>query len=172
MKPFTLLPALLVLSACVPPPRIETAPPSVAIREDATHGRVLAVPRSAVFPKVLDLLLDLGFQVRSANESLGLVAFHQQWVDASQVTRPILSLEGTLLFREEGAGQTRVRLELTGRWEVLGPGKSPGMVSNVLQQADAKEYEKLLDRLEAGLKERGSRGPRGSELAGSSQILR
>lgn len=147
--------SLVALLGCVPMPRIETAPVTEAAgiaRTSEAHSRVLPVPRSAVFPQVLDLLLDQGFQVRSANEILGIVAFHQQWVDGRQASKPILSLEGTLLFREEGGGRTRVRLEMTGRWEAMAFGKTPSMVSEVVQQVDPKEYRKVLDLLEQGLK--------------------
>ncbi|MFN8012341.1 MAG: hypothetical protein U0P81_13310 [Holophagaceae bacterium] len=146
---------LLFLLGCVPMPRIESAPRGAVMdaghmRE--THSRVLAVPRSAVFPRVLDLLLDQGYQVRSANEPLGFVAFHQQWVDRRQATKPILSLEGTLLFREEGTSRTRVRVEMTGRWEVMSIGETPSMVSEVVQTVDPQEYRKVLDFLEQGLR--------------------
>lgn len=66
--------SLLALLGCVPMPRIATAPAAEAVdiaRISESHSRVLPLSRAAVFSRVLDLLLDQGFQVRSANETLG-----------------------------------------------------------------------------------------------------
>lgn len=148
--------SIFVLAGCLQPPRIETAPmadPVDTARIGESHSRVLPISRSAVFPKVLDLLLDQGFQVLSVDEPLGLVSFHQQWVDRTQDTKPILILEGTLVFREAAPGATKVRVEMSGRSETLVAGKGGAvLIPSVMQKVDGAEYRKLLDLLERGLR--------------------
>jgi hypothetical protein len=153
--------ALLAMVGCVPlppvQPRLAPEPtPQEITSTRATQTRVLAVGREAVFPRIVELLMDNGFSVRSANESLGIVSFYQQWVDGGQ-SGAIISQEGTLLFKGTAPGHTEVRALLTQSWqrlEVTGGGKNVtthGMVGGVQQNAEPAEYKKLLDLLEKGL---------------------
>jgi hypothetical protein len=63
-----------------------------------------------VFPKVLDVLVDLGYQVRCANQELGQVNIHRAWTEMVMGNPFQYSIEATLLFRTETPGSTRVRI--------------------------------------------------------------
>ena len=99
---------LTVFSGCVPPPHLPPAP-SEAINQSLV--RVMPVPREAIFPKVLDVLVDLGYQVRSVNQDLGQVNIHRAWTEYGFQGHPYqYSFEATLLFRQEAPQSTRVRI--------------------------------------------------------------
>jgi len=121
------------------------------------QSRTIAIRRDAVFPRVLEVLMDGGYVIRSANTDLGLVTFYQQWMDQTQHNANIAE-EGSAIFSSAGPNQTRVRLVISGSWqrlEVTGGGfKSPdsGMIGGVLQSASPEEYAKLMDLLERGLR--------------------
>lgn len=157
MRPFFMVLLLSVLVGCIPPIRVESAPapsPERLEADRAMQTRLIQAPLDSVFPRVLDLLLDHGYQVRSVNRELGQVSFFQQWEDTSQFVRPSLMQEGTLLFRTDGSA-TRVRAMLSSRWEsVMASRGSVSTVSGVQQQSEPEQYRRLLDLLENGLKTR------------------
>ncbi|MGZ3699883.1 MAG: hypothetical protein ACXVCH_17455 [Bdellovibrionota bacterium] len=144
----------------VTPVQVRSAPQSTGQQlatVRALRTRVIATPLSAVFPKVLDVLMDSGYLVRSANETLGIISFYQQWQDTDQSGASI-SEEGTAVFRSAGPSSTEVRLILTGGWqrvESSGGGvrnfSTSALVGGVQQHADPREYKKVLDLLEKGL---------------------
>jgi hypothetical protein len=71
----------------------------------------MPVARESVFPKVLDVLIDLGYQVRCVNLELGQVNIHRAWTERNALGNPFSYLiEATLLFRHEGPQSTRVRV--------------------------------------------------------------
>jgi hypothetical protein len=133
---------------------VPTAQQAQQIR--SVQSRVIAVPYDAVFPKVLDVLMDGGFLVRSVNERMGFVYIYQQWTDAEQLEADLIE-EGSILFQPAGQGTTLVRVVLTGGWQRLqvtggGPRSTDtGMVGGVQAGAPPEEYRKLLDLLESGL---------------------
>lgn len=153
----TLLGALTitVLSGCAVPV-VRTAPPPTTQQialDRQVQLRVIAVPVESVFPKVLDVLMDNGFIVRSVNEKAGFVSFYQQWSDKTQGNANI-TLEGSLLFKSAGPNSTQARVLLTGSWQVvsLGYGDSANsMVGRVQQSTPAKEYAAVLDAIDHGL---------------------
>ncbi|HEY4082818.1 MAG TPA: hypothetical protein VGM81_19195 [Burkholderiaceae bacterium] len=152
---------LLLLSACaqLPPVQLRSAPtPSAAdiAQLRAAQSRTLAVRREAVFPKVLDVLIDNGYLIRSASPEAGVVSFSQQWNDPSQYDANITH-EGTVLFEPVDAGHTKIRVTLSGSWQRLevsnGGARSTDttMMSGVAQRTSVDEYKKLLDLIESGL---------------------
>ena len=160
----TLLATLAVLgfSGCAPlaPVQLRSAPePSEQEMAQLRNiqSRTIAIRRDAVFPRVLEVLMDGGYVIRSANTDLGLVTFYQQWMDQTQHNANIAE-EGSAIFSSAGPNQTRVRLVISGSWqrlEVTGGGfKSPdsGMIGGVSQSASPEEYAKLMDLLERGLR--------------------
>ena len=125
------------------------------IQSRSTQSRTVAVPRETVFPAILNIFMDNGFVIRSANGDLGLVSFYQQWTDTSQ-HGACIELEGSAVFSAVGATKTLVRLVLSGNWQVMVNGGGPKsdvstMVGGVQQSTPAEEYKKLLDLLEVGL---------------------
>lgn len=150
--------AIAVLSGCVirPPAQIRTAPlptPQEIALKRQEQSRVIAVPLESVFPKVLDVLMDNGFIVRSVNEKAGFVSFSQQWQDKSW-NGVNITIEGSLLFRSAGTNSTQVRVALTGSLEAFscdGVYSSTSMVRDVQQNASAKEYQMVLDVIDHGL---------------------
>lgn len=153
MKSLCILFALAGMLACTPI-QVKSAPtpsPQDIALSRQVQSRVLPVAASTVFPKVITVLLDNGYIVRSANEKVGLVCFYQQWVDASQF-HATLATEGTLLFEPEGADSTRARLLITGNWQAMGGGpKASAEIMGAQQNASPEEYKKLFQILEKGL---------------------
>lgn len=149
-----LLGSALLMQGCLPPPAVALAPVPNQAQAEATaagQSRVLPLPRREVFPRVLGVLMDLGYQVRSANADLGQVSIYQAWYDETQAARPELSLEATLLFQEEGAG-TRVRILATGRWNVVSQGKHQiSLLAGAQPGQEAAASRRFLDLLEARL---------------------
>jgi len=146
---------LLLLAGCqAAPVQVHSAPtptPEQVLQLRAIQTRVVAVPSDSVFPLVINVLMDNGYVVRSANAQLGLVAFYQQWTDATQ-SDASLTQEGSILFTPAGPGSTQVRVMLTGGWQQEDVGRQvSAMVGGVQQSAEAAEYKKVLDTLEAGL---------------------
>jgi hypothetical protein len=147
--------AISALSGCVAP-EIRTAPPPTTQQlalDRQVQVRTIAIPAERVFPKILDVLMDNGFIVRSVNEKVGFVSFYQQWADQSQRNADI-TLEGSLLFKSTGPNSTEARVVLTGSWQVLsvGSGSSANsMVSGVQQSPGAEQYTMVLDAIEHGL---------------------
>lgn len=122
----------------------------------AIQSRTLNIESNDVFPRVLTVLLNGGYIIRSANKELGYVSFYQQWNDASQSGANITQ-EGTAIFSNAGPHQTSVRVAVTGGWQRLqatggGPKSTDfGMVGGVQLSATPDEYKGLLDLIEAGL---------------------
>ncbi len=152
---------LLLLSACaqLPPVQLRSAPtPSAAdiAQLRAAQSRTLPVRRDTVFPKLLDVLIDNGYLIRSVSPEAGLVSFSQQWNDPTQYDANITH-EGTVLFEPVDASHTSVRVALSGSWqrlEVSGGGPrstDTTMMSGVSQRTSVEEYQKLLDLIEHGL---------------------
>lgn len=111
--------ALLFLSlACVPPQALPTAPES-AQNED--FFRDMPIPNEKIFPKVISVLMDLGYQVRVVNRELGHVSFSRAWNQSwgvGQVTPQ--SLEATLYFQAVGPAVTKARVLIQFQSPVLG----------------------------------------------------
>jgi len=147
-----LLASVLLMQGCVPPPAVSLAPVRSQAQAEAaiaSRSRVLPLPRREVFPKVLGVIMDLGYQVRSANADLGQVSIYQAWYDETQAARPELQLEATLLFQEEGGG-TRVRILPAGR--IVSQGKHQvSLMTGALPDQDAATCRRFLDLLEARL---------------------
>src|SRR2546425_9418957 len=83
MKTLVATLAVLGFSGCVPlaPVQLRSAPePSEQEMAQLRNiqSRTIAIRRDAVFPKVLEVLMDGGYVIRSANTDLGLVTFYQQ----------------------------------------------------------------------------------------------
>jgi len=151
----------LALAGCATrlPVQIHAAPPPTeaeVLQIRAIQTRVIAAPFDSIFPKVIDVLMDNGYVVRSTDSRLGFVALYQQWTDPNQ-NDAIIALEGNAIFEREGPGTTRIRVTLTGasqRLEVTGGGKistDSGMVGKAEQSAATDEYTRLLNILESGL---------------------
>lgn len=122
----------------------------------ALQTRVIPAPLDSIFPRVIEVLMDNDYIVRSVDAQAGFVSFYQQWTDAAQAAANI-SEEGSALFTSAGPGQTQVRVTLTGGWqrlEITGGGThstDSGMVGGVQQSTGAEEYRKILDALQNGL---------------------
>ena len=154
MRGLLVIPALVVLTGCLPT-RTTFHPVPLAAPGDLTpvrgsQSRVLAIPLTEVFPKVLEVLLDQGYQVRSANARLGLISFFRQWSDTRLKTNPTYTQEGTLLLQAAGPGATRVRLGITARSEE-NIGEHLVHVSGVQANPTDEDYRLLLDLLEHGM---------------------
>lgn len=154
MKWLILVPAVFGLIGCAPPrPEFKATPtpaPEAVAGLRAVQSRVLPLGLKAVFPKVLEVLLDHGYQIRSANEQLGLVSFFQQWTDSDRLGAPAYSQEGTLVFQPVGAGSTRLRVLITGRSEE-NVGKNAAFMAGPQRGASPEQYRQLLDFLEQAL---------------------
>jgi hypothetical protein len=114
-----LLAAVVALSGCMVPrdawnPR--PVPPQVQA-DRAVHARTLPVPIERVFPRVIEVLLDAGYVVRSVDAPLGFVSFYNQWETTYDpiIGPTVVTQEGTLLFSSEGPATTRVRLSIITR---------------------------------------------------------
>lgn len=113
--------------------------------------RVISTPLGSAFPKAVEVLMDNGFVVRSADTGSGVICFYQQWNDASQGDAD-LTVEGSVVLTSASAGSTRIRVVLTGGWQTVSAGpKSAAMIGAVQQSASADEYNKLLDMFQHGL---------------------
>ena len=132
-----------------------TPTPEQVAQVRAIQTRVIATPIESVFPKVIDVLMDNDYVVRSADAKLGLVVFYQQWTDTTQNYANI-TREGTALFKPAGASSTQVRVMLTGGWQQLentgGGLRSPvSSMVGAVQGGATDEYKKVLDVLQNGL---------------------
>jgi hypothetical protein len=150
--------AICMTAACAPPPPVvhsaPTPTPEQLMQVRAAQTRVIPTPIDSVFPKVIDVLMDNDYVVRSADAKLGFISFYQKWTDTTQKGANI-TLEGSALFKRATPGSTQVRVMLTGGWQqlqVTGGGKN-GVSSMVGAVADtrADDYTKLLDLLQGGL---------------------
>lgn len=110
---FLCLPALAILSGsvgCLAP----QLPPVPSEAASSSLVRVMPIARDQVFPKVVGVLMAMGYQVRCVNPDVGQVNIFRTWeVVHGLSTRVPLTMEGTLFFQPEGAGTTRVRTLVT-----------------------------------------------------------
>lgn len=160
MKPLLAVLPCLVMAGCgsLPVVGIHSAPvlPREEVTRLAAHRvRTVAVDSEAIFPKVLEILLDQGHLVLCADRNLGMVAFRQQWQDREQREATIIQ-DGTLLVTPLGRGRCQLRLLLTGRSSEIyryGVKETGGLATLAGVQHDVapEEYCKLLDLLEKGL---------------------
>ncbi|HJV49104.1 MAG TPA: hypothetical protein VJ549_07500 [Geothrix sp.] len=82
------------------------------------HALSLASPPKALFPKLIELLLDRDYVILWANQDLGLISFRHQGEDKSiRSRRHVNVVEGTLLLQEASSTSTRVRVKLTQSWQ-------------------------------------------------------
>ena len=159
MKTFVATLAVSVLFGCAAPIQLRSAPepsPQELAHLRNIESRTIAVQRGAVFPRVLEVLMDGGYVIRSANNDLGLVTFSQQWRDQTQGNANIAE-EGSAVFSSVGSNQTRVRLMISGSWqrlEATGGGTTidTGMVGGAQLGISPEQYARLLDLLERGLR--------------------
>ncbi|MDR3684235.1 MAG: hypothetical protein P4L11_10960 [Geothrix sp.] len=148
--------ALLGGLACQPPnlsvPLAPLPSPEQARIQAESQIRVLPLPKAQVFPKVLEVLMDMGFHIRCADEALGQVNIYQAWEDPRYSADPHFSMEATLLFLDAAPGTTRVRMAGTGHWNVWVSGKTLATTAQgtmpALSPEDCREF---LDRLQARL---------------------
>lgn len=148
-----------MLQGCqLPPVQVHSAPaptPQEVTQIRALQTRVISAPIDSIFPRVIEILMDNNYIVRSVDSRAGFVSFYQQWTDSTQASANI-SQEGSILFTPAGK-QTQVRVILTAGWqrlEVTGGGPrstDSGMVGGVQQSAADEEYKKILDTLQSGL---------------------
>lgn len=138
---------------CTPPVVHFPAPPTetqVQARS-SEQSRLLPLSREKLFPRVLEVLLDMGFQVRCASQELGQVNIQQTWKDASQAGLDI-SVEATLLFLPEGTDATRVRMVASGNWSGISSGKhSSATITAAAPPLPSDEYQRFLDQLASRL---------------------
>jgi hypothetical protein len=161
MRGISLVVLAVAIIGCVEAPvQIRSAP--APLKQDlanviAIQSRTLNIDTNDVFPRVLTVLLNSGYVIRSANKELGYVSFFQQWNDTSQNGANITQ-EGSAIFSNAGPHQTSVRIAVTGGWQRLqatggGPKSTDfGMVGGVQMSATPEEYKALLDVIEAGLR--------------------
>ncbi len=143
---------LALVLGCTPPSfSLPTTPGSGG---DLSAGppltRTLAIPRVQVFPKVVEVLMNMGYQVRSASADLGLVNLSRTWYDETLAARPALSMEATLLFQADGQGGTRLFMLPTGHWSVVSVGgkdSASATVTTAQPALDVRDVQPFLDEL-------------------------
>jgi hypothetical protein len=148
--------ALLGLATACRPPVITvnlgTVPTEAPAKDVASaQTRILPLSKANAFHRALDVLLDMGFQVRSASPEAGQMSVYKGWRDPSGST---LSIEATLLFRPETVSSTRLRMSAVGNWKYISPGGTKGAsadVSGLSSTDDPEGYRQFLDRLVAEL---------------------
>lgn len=130
--------ALLLGLACAPPQALPTAPEAVQSEE---FLRDMALPKEKLFPKIVPVLMDLGYQVRVANAELGHVSFSRTWIQKWGLGNLApLSMEATLYFQPMGPSMTKAR--------VLIHIQASGLE---YQKVDPKLGKALLESIENGL---------------------
>jgi hypothetical protein len=148
--------ALLGSLACQRPnltvPLAPLPSPDQAKSEAESQIRVLPIAKAQVFPKVLEVLMDMGFQIRCADGALGQVNIFQAWDDPRYAADPHFSMEATLLFLDSGSMATRVRMSGTGRWNVWVSGQNRATnVQGTRPTLSPEDCREFLDRLQAML---------------------
>ena len=143
---------LALVLGCTPPNfSLPTTPGSGGgLSADSPLTRTMALPRGQVFPKVVEVLMDMGYQVRSASADLGLVNLSRTWYDETLAARPELSMEATLLFQADGQGGTRLLMLPTGHWSVVSVGgkdSASATVRRAQPALDARDVQPFLDEL-------------------------
>lgn len=128
----------------VPPPAGQTGPGA----REAVQSRTLPIASDQVFPRVLGVLLEMGYQIRGADRGLMFVNIHRTWFDETLAARPELSMGATLLFEPAGPGATRVRILPTGRWSrVSSVEGGSATVTQAEPSLDPKEGQRFLEQL-------------------------
>jgi len=154
-SPWLTLVLLALGTACVPPntkvnlASVPTEAPSGDLT--AAQTRTLPLPKDQAFTRAMEVLMDMGFQIRCANQESGQVNIAKSWRDPSLST---LSLEATLLFRPRDAGSTSLRMSAIGSWKFISPGGTKSAsadVSGMVVTDDPEGYRQFLDRLVAGI---------------------
>jgi len=147
---------LIGMVGCEAPLQITSAP-EPSYQELATsraiQSREITVSSDLIMPKILEILYDAGYLVRSANSELGLVSFCQQRYDRQQIKS--ITMEGSAIFKSGGPNSTKVRVILSGNWEgtSIGGGMKSTVISSIggVQEVEQDEYKKLLDLFETKL---------------------
>jgi hypothetical protein len=145
-----------VLDGCMGNIELRSAPlPTTAeVKNNRSfQTRLIKVPFESIFPKAIVVLMDDDFIIRSANKGLGLISFYKQWVDKEQRDANFI-LEGTVFFEQAGADTTRIRVLMTGSWQIKSIGglhSSDSMVGQFEPSPSAEQYKAILDALEKGL---------------------
>ena len=136
---------------CAPPPPFTVPPPAGQAGPgamDVVQSRTLPIAPDQVFPRVLGVLLDMGYQIRSADRELMFVNIHRTWFDETLVARPELSMGATLLFEAAGPGTTRVRILPTGRWSLVNSVEGGRATVTLAEPSlDPRESQRFLDQL-------------------------
>ena len=129
--------AILAVSVgCIPPSHL---PPVPSEASSQNLVRVMAIPREAVLPKVLDVLVDLGYQIRCVNQDLGQVNIYRAWTEKDFLGNPLqYSVEATLLFRPDGPQSTRARVIIESQSRVDGRQiLDPALCQTLLQNIES-----------------------------------
>ena len=140
------------------PPEVHLASMPLAAptrAETEVQSRVLPLALDKAFPKALDVLMDMGCQVRCASQEAGQINIYKVWYDTSQHSKPQITLEATLLFRAETPTSTRIRMSAIGIWKVISTGgknSADADISGAVPTQDASDYQFFLDRLEEGIR--------------------
>jgi hypothetical protein len=148
---------LLALALCLgcQPPTVGLAPVPAPAKVEAlrqSQSRVLPIPMGKVFPKVLGILMDLGYQIRCVDQGAGQINIYQSWKDDTHMAQPDMSMEATLLFEPRDADSTSVRIVASGNWSFISSGKhSSGTVTSSQPTLDSSECGRLLEILEQRL---------------------
>jgi hypothetical protein len=141
---------LLIDLGCAPPEVHLPPPPSEPEARALASLQTQTIPlgRDAVFPKVVGVLLDLGFQVRCASQELGQVNIQKTWTDRSQLSTPDITVEATLLFLPDGPDRTKVRMLASGQWSTIGKHANTVGLAPSLASEDCKVFlDQLVERL-------------------------
>jgi hypothetical protein len=145
--------SLTWLSAALPTPLTSGSYPEAAAAKASVqpgltaHALVLASTPKALFPKVLERLLDQDYIILAANPELGLISFRHQGEDrAIRNRRHINVVEGTLLLQEASSTSTRLRVKLTQYWQESS--YDTHFETGVQADADAGYYQGFLRMLE------------------------
>lgn len=142
-------------TGCVPPVTqvdLSAIPTAAPFKELASAQiRSIPIPKEKSFPRALDVLLDMGFQVRCASQETGQINAFKAWKDPSGST---LSLEATFLLRAGDSGSTVLRMSAVGTWKFISSGGTKSAdadVSGIVATEDPEGYRQFLDRLVAGI---------------------
>ena len=144
------------LGGCMWRPELRSAPlptPAEVKNNLNFQTRLIKVPFESIFPKAIVVLMDNGFIIRSADKEFGIISYCQQWVDKEQRDTNF-SQEGTIFFEKAGADTTRIRVIMTGSWQIRtigGKHSADSMVGELVPSPGAEQYKAMLDALEKGL---------------------
>lgn len=150
------LPVLLGTLACQPPeisvPMAPMPSPTQVKARSEAQSRVLPIPKTQVFPRVLEVLMEMGFQIRCVNEAQGQINIFQAWDDLRYASDPHFSMEATLLFLDAGSGSTRVRMTGIGYWNKWVYGNHLATTAQgTMPSFSSEDCREFLDRLQVQL---------------------